>query len=426
MLLSRSLICIYLVAACGHPHDSDGRADASGTGGDDGAVVGDGGGGGGDGGGGDDGGGGSAGDAGAGSGSGSVVPALCDAHHWSSPIAVAGPGIMRFRGKTYVFAQAGLVWAVVDHATGTAVTSAIPLPSGVTAMQAVKTELGLDGMPVVWFMNANHDYATRFDGSAFSAPIDLAGANTVHADAQGNVYAYGSTGLVEFPANGGASIARGTFPISTSDTLAWNIGVDGTVYVLQHVRRASTIHPGDQADDMKLLHLPHGSLTWSSAQLITSNEGYGFYRPGFTVAPDGSLHAAYMLGGVQAYRSHDGITWESARASDYASTATEIDIAPGNEHIDPPDRPQDVNGYVHLMAAQDYDHVAITLAFATSSLYTSSYYELRRCAPFIGSNMTWPAERFAFAESDTGEASIDERGLASIMTPFGLRVDVAP
>jgi len=405
---------LLLAAACGQP--SHGSSDGGhGDDSDDGSVAL------------DDGHGSHDGSGGDGGGSGSAVTiATCDPNHWLVPISVAGPGIMRFHGKTYVFAQSGTVWAVVDHATGVATTQAIPLPAGVAVMKAVKAELALDGKPLVWFLNSdNHYFATRFDGNAFSTPIDLAGANTIHGDTQGNVFAYGSTGLVEY-APGGGSIARGTFPISSSDVVGWNVGTDGTVYLLQHVRRPSTIHPGDQADDLKLLHLPHGSLTWSAAQLVTSNEGYGFYRVGFTTSPDGSLHAAYMLGGVRYFRSHDGVAWEASSASDYASHATMVDFAPGNEQIDPPDRPADVNGYVHLIVAPDYDHVAITLDFATSSLYTSSYYELRRCAPFIGIDMTWPAERFAFAESDTGEASIDEHGLASIMTPFGLRVDVAP
>jgi hypothetical protein len=177
---------------------------------------------------------------------------------------------------------------------------------------------------------------------------------------------------------------------------------------------------------MKLLHLPHGSLTWSSAQLVASNEGYGFYNAGLATAPDGSLHVAYVLGGVYYFRSHDGVTWETERASDYSSQAVLVDYAPADDSIDPPDHPADVDGWIHLIAAHDYDHVAITLDFPTSSLYTSSYYQLRRCAPFQGFNMVWPAERFAFSESWTGEASIDERGLASIMTPLGLRVDVAP
>ena len=114
------------------------------------------------------------------------------------------------------------------------------------------------------------------------------------------------------------------------------------------------------------------------------------------------------------------------RAEVESGREREVDFAPGNQQIDPPDEPANVDGYVHLIVAPDYDHVAITLDFATSSLYTSSYYQLRRCAPFNGTDMTWPAERFAFAESDTGEAAIDEHGLASIMTPFGLRVDVTP
>lgn len=422
--MPRFLLSIALVAACGHPHgqvagDDDGTDGGVTDGGlSDGAMTGDGattgdGQGPGDG-------------SGSGSGSGGdVASATCDPNHWLAPISVTGPSVLRFHGKTYVWAQSGTAWAVVDHATGAATTTAIPLPAGATFMKAVKTELGLDGLPLIWYLDANnHYYSTRFDGAAFSAPIDLAGAGTIHADAAGDVFAYGSTGLVEYPAGGGASIARGTWPVS--DVLAWNVGPDGTVYLLEHVTRASTIHPGDQADDMLLLHLPHGSLTWSGTQLVASNEGYGFYNAGFAIAKDGSLHVAYVLGGVNYFRSHDGVTWETERASDYSSKATLVDYAPSDEDIDPPDEPADVDGWIHLIVAHDYDHVAITLDFPTSSLYTSSYYQLRRCMPFLGFNMVWPAERFAFSESWTGEASIDEQGLASIMTPLGLRVDVAP
>ena len=330
---------------------------------------------------------------------------------------------MRYAGKTYVFDQAGTSWAVVDHATGIATTTGIPLPTGATAMQLVKAEIGLDGKPVLWFFNANHDYATRWDGTAFSPAIELSGSQVVHADASGRLYAYGSNGLTEYSTTG-TPLVRGTFPVSSS--LPWNVGADGTVYVLHQVIRPSTIHQGDDADDLELMQLPHGSLTWSADQRVATNEGYGFGGTGFGTAPDGSLHVAYMLGGVNYFRSHDGVTWDASHASDYASTATMIDAAPGNEEIDPPDRPQDVTGYPHLVAARDYDHIAITLDFPTSSLYTSSYYQLRRCAPFIGTNMTWPAERFAFSEAWTGEAAIDEHGVASIMTPFGLRVDVTP
>jgi hypothetical protein len=411
----RSLLCFCLLAACGHPHDPgdgpDGGLD-DGALSSDGAATGDG----------DLG---DAGGSGSGSASGSTIDTTCDANHWLAPIAVTGPSVLRFHDLTRVWAPSGTAWATVDHATGVATTSAIPLPAGATFMKAVKAELGLDGKPLIWYLDANnHYYATRFDGAAFSAPIDLAGAATIHADAAGDVLAYGPIGLVEYPAGGGASIARGTWPVS--DVLTWNVGPDGTVYLLEHVRRPSTIHPGDQADDMLLMHLPHGSLTWSAAQLVASNEGYGFYNAGLATAPDGSLHVAYVLGGVYYFRSRDGVTWDTERASDFTSQAVLVDYAPADDSFDPPDHPADVDGWIHLIAAHDYDHVVITLDFPTSSLYTSSYYQLRRCMPFQGFNMVWPAERFAFSESWTGEASIDEHGLASIMTPLGLRVDVAP
>jgi hypothetical protein len=408
---------LCLLAACGgHPHGSSAGPDAGlddATSADaDGATAGSG----------------DAGDdagTGSGSGSGNTAAAICEPNHWLAPIAVSGPSVLRFHGTTWVWAASGTAWAVVDHATGAATTSAIPLPPGETMMKQVKSELGLDGTPLVWYVGGDYRYhATRFDGVAFSAPIDLDGATRIHADAAGDVFAYGPTGLVEYPAGGAAAIARGTWPVAS--VRAWNVGPDGAVFVLHEVTRPSTIHPGDQANDLKLMRLPHGSLTWSEIGLVASNEGYGFSSATLATAPDGSLHVAYDLGTIYYFRSHDGVTWETAHASDFTSQAVLVDYAPSNDVIDPPDHPADVGGTIDLIVPHDYDHVAITLAYPTSSLYTSSYYQLRRCEPFLGFNMVWPAERFAFSESWTGEASIDERGLASIMTPLGLRVDVTP
>ena len=399
-------LCAALLVACGtHGHGNGAAPDADGSGSGDGSIAGDG----------------NTGSDASSDGSVGAGSTICDANHWLPAVSVAGQSVMRFHGKTYVFGPTGTAWAVVDN-TGTATTQAIPLPAGVTAMQGVVAEIALDGMPLVWFdvyaSGTTHYYATRFDGTAFSPPIDLGAANRIHADAQSHIYAYGSTGLVEY-VPGGSSIARGAFP--ANDPLTWNVGPDGTVYALYDVTVGSN-------RELHLVHLPHGSLSWSSSTTITTNAGYGFYRAVFAVAPDNTFHAAYMLGGVQYFRSHDAVTWSQSRASDFQSTATMIDPAPGNENIDPPDRPQDVDGWTAVVSAQDYDHVAIALTYPTSSLYTSSQYLLRRCMPFIGSNMTWPAERLAWSEAWMYDPRLafDEHGMASMMTPFGLRVDVAP
>src|SRR5262249_1923056 len=155
-------------------------------------------------------------------------------------------------------------------------------------------------------------------------------------------------------------------------------------------------------------------------------EGLGFRGTAFAAAPDGSLHIADEPGEGQYLRSHDGITWDSETAFDVQSKATLVDYAPDNDVIDPPDLPEQVDGAIYLLAAQSYDDVWITLTLNNSSLYTSSYYFLRRCPPFMSGAQTWPAERLAFDEAMTGEVAIDEHGLASVMTPFGVRIDVSP
>src|SRR5262249_43334473 len=145
---------LALLLACGHGGHAG--PDAGGTGGGDGH------GGNGDGSGGD---GGAGGDAGAGS-------LVCAGHHWQPILSASRPSMMAFRGKTYVFAQSGPAWTIVEN--GAATTSAIPLPAGITAMQDVSEEIGLDGLPVLRFWNASAWYVARFDGSAFTAPVQFA------------------------------------------------------------------------------------------------------------------------------------------------------------------------------------------------------------------------------------------------------------
>ncbi len=407
--MTRLVLPFALLLGCGHGGHAGPDAGGPGNGDGSGAGNGDSSTGGGDG--------STGGDAGVGS-------LVCAAHHWQPIVSASGPSMMAFRGKTYVFSQSGAAWTVIDN--GGATTSEIPLPAGITAMQLVTAEIGLDGLPVLRFNNNNAWYAVRFDGTAFSAPVQIAtniGLAGAHADGHGNIYAVGGTGLVEYPP-GGPPIVRGALP--ETEPVNWTVGADGTVYVLREVTRPSTIHPGDNAYDLRMLKLPHGSLTWSADALVTSNEVTDYYGTAFAAAPDGSLHIAYEPGEGMYLRSMDGVTWDTEIAFDLLSKATLVDYAPDNEEIDPPDEPEDVDGYIAVLAAQDYDHVSITLTLNNSSLYTSSYYFLRRCPPFVGQGMTWPAERLAFSEAMQGEVAIDEHGLASIMTPTGVHVDVSP
>jgi hypothetical protein len=352
---------------------------------------------------------------------GMTAVATCDAHHWDPDLSVTGKAMMAFRGKAYLFASDGHVWTVIDHGVGS--TGPIPLPSGVTAMQFVVVELAPSGYPLVSFTSNNQYYATFFDGAQFAAPVHVTSGATVHADAAGRIYEVGSMGLVEH-APGAPAIFRGTLPYTP---VAWTVGADGAVHILRHTQRPSTIHPGSTADDLQMTTLPHGSLTWSSDVHVASNEGWGFSPVLLSAAADGSLHVAYEPIGIYL-RSRDGATWEESLFLDYSSIATMIDPAPGNTHIDPPDEPAKVGGYLKRLAAQDYDHAVITMADYPGSLYTPSLYVLRRCAPFTGNNHTaWPAERFAFSGLAFDEAIVaqDERGMTSLLTPLGMRQEVA-
>src|SRR5262249_2935862 len=158
-----------------------------------------------------------------------------------------------------------------------------------------------------------------------------------------------------------------------------------------------------------------------------TNEGWGFSGTLMAAAPDGSLHIAYKITDEGIYfRSHDGVTWDSSDYLDILSKATLVDYAPGNMEIDPPDVPADVKGGLRLLAPQDYEHVSVTLGYNGGSFSTPSFYYLRRCAPFIGFDNTWPAERLALSAGafDPVLVAVDEHGMASILTPSGVRQDV--
>ncbi|HVK88060.1 MAG TPA: hypothetical protein VM513_28265 [Kofleriaceae bacterium] len=339
--------------------------------------------------------------------------ALCGGHHWTSPLPVTGTALMAFRGKAYLFSSQGQVWTVIEG--GAANAGPIPFPAGVTSMQAIGAELGLDGLPLVTFRSNGdnaHQFATRWDGTQFSPAIETNNSARLHADAAGRIYGIGAGGLFEYPP-GAAPIARGTPPRTPN---AWTVSADGTIHVL-FVTTEST--SSGTAFRLEHIRLPHGSLSWSSSAVIAMNVGQGFSGLVFAGAPDGSLHVAWERGGY--LRSRDGETWETSRFTEFAALATLIDPATAN---DPSFDPRRLVGTPELIAAQDYDHAAITTIVQYGSTAPSSTYFARRCPPFVGPNqMQWPAERFAYSYSFMISA-VDERGLAAVMTPNGVRQDV--
>ncbi len=372
-------------------------------------------GGGGDGGGAVDGGGG-----GGGSDGGGVVGGglICGARHWAQAVPASGNGILAYHGKAWVFGSTGTAWTVVQ--AGGAVTQAIPLPAGVISMQSVSAEIAPTGRPLLSFYDSTSTsyFAGFWNGTSFVSTTKLATqpgyGMRVHADAMERIYELDwQNVLSEYPQGGGAPIVRGALPVKM---IAWNVGMDGTVYVMHQVDRPSVIHPGDTANDLMMMHLPHGSLTWSGDTLVMSNEGWG-YSTGvsFVVAQDGSFHAAYPLKyGSYYYRSKDGVTFASADPWDIVSKAT---------MVDPP--PQGVTGLdsvsgsgIALLAVTDYDHAVIVGGNGSSD------FVMRNCAPYVGINNTWPGDRFA--PGQTALFAADEHAMVSLLTATGVRQDVSP
>ncbi|MDB4961256.1 MAG: hypothetical protein JWP01_1255 [Myxococcales bacterium] len=416
---SRPYLLLAFLAACGSGgglgDDAGGGEDAALT---DGTLGGDDGGGGdGDGGGGGDGGDGGTGDGGTGDGGTGDGVALCGGHQWSPPLSVSGTRLMAFRGKAYLFASNGLVWTVIEHQTGT--TGPIPFPPGVTSMQAISAEIGLNGLPLIGYRsdgNNSKQHATFFDGTQFSTPIEVNANARLHADAAGRIYAYGANGFVEYAA-GQAPLYRGMSPHPSSNTTAWNVAADGTLYML-FVTAASV--SGGTMHTLQMIRLPHNSLTWSTSTVLASNLSQGFNGLTIAAAPDGSLHIVWERGGGYL-RSHDGVTWEQGRYTEFAATATMIDPATASN---PSFDPRILSGVPELLAAHDYDRVSVTTITQFGSSYPSSIYFARRCPPFGGPNqMQWPADRFAYGYA-ASIVAVDERGLATIVTPSGVRQDV--
>jgi hypothetical protein len=339
-----------------------------------------------------------------------ITPLVCEDHTWNEPVPAAGSAMMAYGGKAYLFSSNGLSWAIIENET--AQTQPIPLPSGVTEMRSVKAEIAPSGRPFLTFRSDNQVYGAFFDGQHFVKTTLLGSATSAHADAQERIYALTQNGLTEF-VYGQSPIIRGSFPPNSGN--GWTVGADGRVYVMYTENRPSTIHPGDTAIDLRLKHLDHGTLSWAGDALITSNEGWGFGQLPFVVAPDGSLHTAYSLT-YEAYyfRSVDGETWERETFKDIISTATLVDIPSGGYGPEL----KDVEGSILTLAAQDYDHVSITLVDTGTS-----FYFLRRCPPFTGSSNTWPAERLSYTYPYS-IAAVNESGLASILTADGVRQDV--
>ncbi len=346
---------------------------------------------------------------------------ICETHAWNAAVPAAGNAIMAYGTKAYLFAADGLSWTVVEN--GAATVGAIPFPPGITAMKAVTVEIAPSGRPFVTFMNAgatqNQKHGAFFDGTGFVGTTLLGQVQTAHADASERIYAYGTNGLTEFAA-GAQPIIRGAFPYT--DNKGWTVAPDGTVYLLRAITRPSTIHPGDTANELRVIRLRHGVLSWTDEVAIGSNEGYGFSQVAFAAAPDGSLHVAYTPIGIY-FRSQDGQTWATEQLISFNTAATMID--PAQPGIDG-EAVSRVKGGVYHIAAQDYDHATVTLTYNGGSFSVPSYYFLRRCPPFNPTFPAWPAERLAMSGTAFGPTpvAVNEHGVPAIHTPFGVRQDV--
>jgi hypothetical protein len=132
------------------------------------------------------------------------------------------------------------------------------------------------------------------------------------------------------------------------------------------------------------------------------------------IAQDGSFHVAYPLSYAgYYYRSRDGQAFAEGYPWDIVSKGTMIDPAPnGVTGLD------SVKGSIALIGATDYDHAALIVASGSSDFI------IRNCAPYAGINNTWPAERFAPAQ--TALFASDEHGMISLLTATGVRKDVSP
>lgn len=423
---------LFVLAACGsHPsgvagdddpsHDGGGGTDGSGNADGDGGTTGDGGTG--DDGGGTGGDGGTTGDGGVtgDGGTSTNTSQICESHAWNTAVPASGNAIMAYGTKAYLFAADGLSWTVVEN--GTATVTAIPFPSGITAMKAVTVEMAPSGRPFITFMNAgatqNQRHGAFFDGTSFVKTTLLGQVQTAHADASEKIYAYGTNGLTEL-AVGSQPVIRGAFPYT--DNKGWTVAADGTVYLLRAITRPSTIHPGDTANELRVIRLRPSTLSWVDEVAIGSNEGYGFSQVAFAAAADGSLHVAYTPIGIY-FRSQDGQTWASENLVSFNTTATMVDPAQPGIDGEPVNR---VKGGVYMVAAQDYDHATVTLTFNGGSFSVPGYYFLRRCPPFNPTFPAWPAERLAMSGTAFGPTpvAVNEHGVPAIFTPFGVRQDV--
>lgn len=347
-----------------------------------------------------------------------LPPLLCSPHTWKPAVPASGDALMAYRSKAYLFGTNGVSWTVVQN--GAATTGAIPLPAGIVAMQSVTTELGPSGRPFVTFTSAGQRHGAFFDGAGFVGVTALGQASEAHADAGERIFALTPNGLTEHAA-GSAPVVRGALPYTGT---GWTVAADGTVYVLRKVKRPSTIHVGSLADELRVIRLPRGSLTWGDEVAVGSNEGWGFSTIGFAAALDGSLHIAYTPLGIY-FRSRNGTAWVTENLVSFATKATMVDpAAPGIDGRDP----AAVTGNIRLVAAQDYDHASVTLTYNGGSFSVPGYYFLRRCPPFNPTFPAWPADRLAMSGAAFGATpvGIDERGLPSIATYYGVRQDVSP
>ena len=105
----------------------------------------------------------------------------------------------------------------------------------------------------------NQRHGAFFDGTNFGGTTLLGQVQTAHADASEKIYAYGTNGLVEI-ATGAQPVIRGAFPYT--DNTGWTVAADGTVYLLRATTRPSTIHPGDTANELRVIRLRPNTLSW--------------------------------------------------------------------------------------------------------------------------------------------------------------------
>lgn len=242
-----------------------------------------------------------------------VTTAALDAYGSYAP----GP-LMLHDEHAYVFLEGSSMWMVASH--GAATTGTVPNEiEGATRLSAWSTMTGWNG---VTFEKADKVYATKFDGTSFTAPVETpctsgGSACVPRVAGDGHLWIQTSGSFYEQVPSGFES--RGGAPVSSS---RWDVDAQGTVIVLGS---------GDSSAGEKLTvwKLPAGAGGWTKAGAFNATDvagvdaaiegGFKFGTAGYgAMAPDGSLHLfsdPRCVGTgdhnkVQAYlHSQDGVTW---------------------------------------------------------------------------------------------------------------------